>query len=513
MQCIPTRPFFRPGEPIRLGVTLDQPLYGTVEATVYHLAEPLGTWQAAIRGTTAMLEGSVTAEAKRGYAVRVQAGTEWCLLAFDVLDRWTQAPRYGFLFDFRPERELADIRATLDRLLRLHINGLQFYDWQYRHDTLLPPEELYRDPLGRALSLRTVRTLIKEAHARGMAAMPYTAIYAASPEFTAAHPGWQLCDASGETIDFANGFLKIVNPAGPWRAHFIDQCRHVLDILPFDGVHIDQYGEPTTGFDASGVPIDLPAAFADTIAALRSRIGSDKAIVFNLVHNWPLEAIVASSVDFLYSELWPPAANIARLWETIRDNRRLSGRPAVLAVYIPSEWEANVAAGYSTILASGGTHIAHGEGDRYLSDPYFPKAGIASPQLAAKLQRMADFAVAYGEALTFAEDASERWLHHIMVNGSPPSPGSIIVHAGGNRLYVNLLQPGSIWNTPMAPRPAHTGLRLTLPSVPANRLRHAWCASPESLLAQPLASTLELPPLVDWLLVGLEYEENPVCPT
>ena len=145
-------------------------------------------------------------QAKRGYRVRVETenGTQWT--AFDVLERWADAPRYGYLFDFTPTRASFD----LDPLLALHVNGLQFYDWLYRHDTLLPPAEVYLDPLGRPQSLATVRRLIEEAHVRGMVAMPYTAIYAASPQFAAAHPGWGLYDDNGVLYDFADGFLKII---------------------------------------------------------------------------------------------------------------------------------------------------------------------------------------------------------------------------------------------------------------------------------------------------------------
>jgi dextranase len=100
--------------------------------------------------------------------------------AFDVLSNWTDFPRYGFLTDFSPSRP--DPQSVFHQLTHFHINGLQFYDWQYRHDQLLAPTEEYLDPLGRAMSLACVRKLVDVAHQHGMAAMPYLAIYAASAD-------------------------------------------------------------------------------------------------------------------------------------------------------------------------------------------------------------------------------------------------------------------------------------------------------------------------------------------
>lgn len=42
--------------------------------------------------------------------------------------------RYGFAVDFRPDR--ADLAEFSDNLRRLHLTGVQFYDWAYRHADL-----------------------------------------------------------------------------------------------------------------------------------------------------------------------------------------------------------------------------------------------------------------------------------------------------------------------------------------------------------------------------------------
>jgi dextranase len=318
-----------------------------------------------------------------------------------------------------------------------------------------------------------------------------------------------LFDEKRQPIDFADGFLKIMNPCSPWQTHFVQECRRVLDALPFDGIHVDQYGEPKTGFDASGAVVDIPSGFAETLATLREAIGPDKVLLFNLVHNWPDKSIADSPLDFWYSELWPPETDFRRLWQTISNNRELNQRPAVIAVYISPEWENTVVAAQSTILAAGGTQIAHGDHGQYLSDPYFPKASNPSPGLAHRLQQLADFAVAYENALSFAEDVTTQWVHYIRLNDQPVEAGQVIVRHTGKILFVNLLNNAGQWNTELPLPKAVSGLRLTLPR---DGLRHSWYSSPASPLPH-VFDGCNLPPLSDWLLIGFEFEESIPCPT
>lgn len=502
MRVSPTQAFFKPGELIRLRVEFSQASPKSVHATIFHLGKTVAVWESHASEQVVILEGTVPSEAGQGYLVQVQSGQEFALTAFDVLTNWTQAPRYGFLYDFSSGRSAESIAATLDHLLALHINGLQFYDWQYRHDTLVPPQDDFIDPLGRALSLSTVRQLIEASHQRGMAALPYTAIYAASPPFAAAHADWQLYDASGQPVDFADGFLKLMNLSSEWQAHFVQECRMVLDGLPFDGIHVDQYGEPRSGFDAQGKPVDIPAGFVATLRSLRNIIPHGKQLLFNLVRNWPTQDIAPSPLDFWYSELWPPMTELSQLWQTIGDNRRLNPRPAVLAVYIPPEWEETIIAAQSTILAAGGSHIAHGDHGRYLSDPYFPKAGLPSPALAARLQQLADFAVAYEELLVFAADVTDQWINRITINGVHWAAGRLIVRENGNRLLINLLPASGQWNESLAPVQPQLEMQLI---VEADHIQRVWWASPE----HPLLSIMEdwqLPSFQHWLLICLEFK-------
>lgn len=457
----PAKAFFRPGEAAVFTVP------GDFRATIWHLGECV----AAIEGRD-VLKWTPPSVPRRGYRLHAQtaSGNHWT--AFDVLDQWTDAPRYGYLFDFRPDRADYD----LDPLLALHVNGIQFYDWLYRHDTLLPPADEFSDPLGRPQSLATVRRLIDEAHERGLAAMPYTAIYAASPPFAVAHPGWCLYDASGEVYDFANGFLKIMNPASGWSAHLAEQCAAVLAALPFDGIHLDQYGEPQSGFDSTGQPVNLPSALRGAIEQVRTATPADKTVLFNLVHNWPLESVASAPLDFLYCELWPPMTTLGDLARVANQNRAASGgRIPVVAVYVDPAYETTVAMVQAVLLASGASHLAHGEDGLYLSDPYFPKAQRPSAALAAHLQRLADFGVAYEELLGFSEEAS--------VEVQTSAPLWAIARQAGRRLALHLLnaKPDEGWNTDLPEREPISDVRLSLTvDGPVARI---WCDSPDEVAA------------------------------
>ena len=98
--------------------------------------------------------------------------------------------RYGFLCDFQEED--SDAVSTL---AEYHITHVQFYDWSWRHDSLVAPQEAYQDMMGKHNSLTAIRKRIAGCHQRGMMAMAYGAVYAASRSFREAHPSWGLYGA------------------------------------------------------------------------------------------------------------------------------------------------------------------------------------------------------------------------------------------------------------------------------------------------------------------------------
>lgn len=409
IDVVPDKGGYRPGDPIRLRATVSENGEFTVECRVSHLASDVGTIIAPIAVTheecSVELEWMPPTIAPRGY------GADVCLVddrgnvvgrsstAFDVLPDWTAYPRYGFLCDFAPHR--GDIGSTLDELVRFHINGLQFYDWQYRHDDPVAPHIDFDDPLGRRLSLVTTRALADEAHKRGIATMAYIAVYAASVEFWRANPNWALYDRSGEPLKFGEDFLGLMDPTpdSPWADHLQRRCDEILDELPFDGIHIDQYGDPRTAFNVGGDPVNLPAAFAGFVTAFKERHPACPT-TFNAVKNWPIEELFAAPMDFVYIELWPDTPTYHEIGEIVAAAHAGSGGKAVVvALYLPEDRPANIRLADALIIANGGSRIELGEQGRLLADPYFPLHEPLSSGLRDVLMRYSDFRVRYGDLL------------------------------------------------------------------------------------------------------------------
>ncbi|RPI32896.1 MAG: hypothetical protein EHM70_07675, partial [Chloroflexota bacterium] len=253
--------FYHPGEMVHLQVHILTGLAGEkqawLSARITHLDANIDTLkqQVTLSGgdQTVELSFSPPETAPRGYGIDVAIETAdgarlaGASTAFDVLDRWTQSPRYGFVSDFQPGR--LDSTETMEILTRYHVNALQFYDWMYRHEQFLTHEEPYIDLMGRELSRQTVDALIDAAHQRGIAAMPYTAIYGSSLAFYEEHPDWALYNKRGEVSRLGENFMAIMDPrpGSAWANHLLAQFDEVLDNTAFDGIHLDQYGDPKEG--------------------------------------------------------------------------------------------------------------------------------------------------------------------------------------------------------------------------------------------------------------------------
>lgn len=418
----PSQGSFSPGETITFFIEMESAASETagIQVFVQHLTDlPI-----CIEKTFQIVSGQQTVQmhwvpplTPAGYSARLEVNTTkesfYAATAFDVLSNWTAFPRYGFLTDFSASR--SDPDTVLQKLTRFHINGLQFYDWQYRHDQLLAPAESYIDPLGREMSLASIRRLVDAAHKYGMACMPYLAVYAASADFWRLHPDWALYNEEGKPIPFGEDFLGLMDPSvdSPWSRHLLDEGAHTLKKIPFDGLHIDQYGEPKRAWDSANDPVDIPRAFVDFIQSASDQ-HPDKTILFNAVGNWPVEVLAKSTVDFMYIEIWPPDVEYLHLARIVLDAIKLShGKPVVIAHYLPASRPVNNLLADAVILACGGTRIELGEDARLLSDPYFPKHEELSPDLFAALRQLSDFAVRNGEWLgsyTLSSEEKEMWV-------------------------------------------------------------------------------------------------------
>lgn len=450
--------------------------------------------------------------------------------AFDVLENWTQNPRYGFLTDFYPDRQ--DAAATLALLNHYHINGLQFYDWMYRHEQFLTTEDPYLDLWSpKPKSIKTVDGLIDAAHQYGMAAMPYTAIYGSSRDYALLHPEMVLYTRDGKMYEFGGDKMMIMDPrpGTPWTKHLMAEFKDILDQTDFNGIHIDQYGDPKFGFDQNGNRYELAPAIVDFVngtKALTNQYTADDAVVFNLVNNWPVEDIATSDEDFVYIEVWEPNTWFANLHQIIVRAQALSGgKPVVLACYIDPTFEQTAIINEAVIFASGGGHIEMGENDGMLAEAYFPNYKVISPALSTTLQNYYDFSVRYQNVTgPGTVDATKEYQGKVKITGVSTSTSQMkdtvwpLVRKSKGSTAINLVNFLGIsqieWNKEVPNKPtAMRDFQMTV-EVGQKRVADVWFASPDmpavhQQLEYSFKSgllTVEVPALDYWSMIVIDWK-------
>ena len=377
----------------------------------------------------------------RGYALEVEALDEQqnvltsAFTAVDVSSSWTKFPRYGYVWDFTPS---ADAESKADEMARYHLNGVQFYDWQYRHHRPLADDlSGWRDWSDRWISGDTVRAYLRAAHDRGMACMAYNMIYAANETYLTDGSGvqadWRLVRANGAdfTCDMDAklgpvGVLQYFNLLNPdWQSYIFAQENRVFEAFDFDGWHGDTIGENgpmrtadggPLGYDADGKPIYLVKdGYTAFLNAAKAAIG-DKYLAFNPVGAQGIENVNVSAVDVLYTEFWPWDRNAnGRLYDDYYTLHRAilgaceqsGGKSLIVAAYVNYR---NPKATFNpaavrmldcVVFASGGSRIELGNGGNMLSDEYFPADGKKRMDdgLRSAVGRLYDFLVAYENLL------------------------------------------------------------------------------------------------------------------
>ena len=535
LSLTPDRAMYKPGEQVTLTLSYQaterpRPLFAKV--SISHLRQEVHTEKFPLdpsgNGSNQVTWTPPTDPTGYGATIEITDETSdrvWARVetAFDVHEIWTERPRYGFLSDFAP----ADGQDT-DRVKNLasyHINALQFYDWMYRHDNHLPPTDVFVDPLGRTLSMHTVRQRIEEAHSVGMAAMPYTTIYGASKAYGNPHPEQGLYKSNGSTWDFGENFLTTMNPASEgWREHIYSEYQKVLEAEPFDGLHIDQYGDPKVAYDSQGKEINLAPVVPDFLKGAQkvaSQFPGRDTVVFNLVNDWPNDTVSPTDLSFTYVEVWPPHDDYASLRDIVYHNQELSGgKPVVLAAYLTAKADAATKLLNSVIAAAGASHLELGEDEQLLGDPYFPRYENPSQELKGWLKRNYDFTVRYQDVLYGG--SPNKTLDDLAVTSHPFSvgdyPSKKIWGLGrnlpGKQVFhlINLLSsPAPVWKfkqpDPQKTRNVQVKVTRTLP------VGQVWIATPDhaDLTPQLLpfkqqgnTVTFTVPDLKVWTMIVLE---------
>lgn len=469
-------------------------------------------------------------------------------IGVDVSSNWSKFPRYGFLSSY-PYMSQESIDSIISVLNRYHINGLQFYDWQYKHNeplagTVQNPDSVWKDIGNRNTYLSTVEGYIESAHLHGMKAMNYNLLYGAYSD--AYQDGvditWSLfTDPNHQSRSYFSlppptwaSNLYIMDPGNTdWQNYIYAQERKAFLAIPFDGWHVDQLGDLGPEYNYDGQPVDLPGTFTSFLADAKAQLNVD--LVMNAVGQYGQQQIAQAPVDFLYTEVWPPDTTYADLVNIINQNKVYSGGrlATVLAAYMD---DVSNGSGFfntpgvlmtdATIFAAGGDHLELGE--HMLNGSYFPSSSL---QMSATLQddlvHYYDFLVGYENLLRDGESQAALPLSaSVGATSIPvaslPQLGGIwsLISAKKHMMVVNLINfhkaisvkwrdTGGIQTAP------DTLSALNLSFSSSSQVTKVWCASPDFEDGSPVPVpftqaganvSFTVPNLLYWDMIVVQYD-------
>jgi len=478
-------------------------------------------------------------------AAAVDRGT----IAVDVSSDWARFPRYGFLSKFPVMSEEA-MDAAVKKLNRYHINGLQFYDWHYKHHMPLKgtpelPAAQWNDIANRTIYFSTVNGYIHAAHRYGMRAMAYNLLYGAYSD--AGTDGVQLNEwglyrdqqhATRYFYDLPAGWasdLYFMDPSNElWRNYLYAQEKKVFQALPFDGWHVDQVGDPGPTYTYAGQRVRDADAFESFLAGAKSAL--NVRLVMNAVNQYGQEGIARAPVDFLYTEVWDPTTSYGGLKTVTEYYGAYQGGASnmVIAGYM-NYGLADKKTFFNTpgvlltdavIFASGGAHLELGE--HMLVHEYFPNSNVTMrPELERQLVSYYDFSVAYQNLLRDSVRSASASL--VGPDGMPLSKtdqkGTVWYFArtkGSTQIVhlINLLDAAhTLWRDNLGTQTEpqiRSGVKLAFPAD--RRVMRLWMATPDSAggAAFDIPFTqadgrveFTLPFLKYWDMIVIEYAAEP----
>lgn len=360
----------------------------------------------------------------RGYLVGItiqqsQQILDRTTIAVDVSSDWKMFPRYGFVSAYSIMSD-EEIHKVIARLNRLHINGVQFYDWHNSHHKPLKIDSTgvavkWNDIASRINYRETIEKYLATAHEFGMTCMAYNLICGAwtSGFQEGVSPEWGLYKDAAHQNPFALRLpagwasdIYFMSPANSaWREYILSSTAAVFEALDFDGWHVDQIGDLGVLYTFDGQPLELKTTYRPFLQAAEDRL--KKKIVMNAVGNYAQAEISQAPVEFLYTEIWNPDSTFNDLVRVMDYNYQVSGRHnTILAAYMNYNRSSRpgifntpgVLLTDAVIFANGGAHLEMG--DHMLCHEYFPNANLAiDPGLDSALTRYYDFSVAYENLL------------------------------------------------------------------------------------------------------------------
>jgi dextranase len=529
--------------------TIDKALPATAKVRYRHLSEVIS--EAPLAGTS--WQWQAPDQDFTGYLVDVYDvvnGKEiiYGSIGVDVSSDWSHFPRYGFLSSY-PKMTTDAINYVINNLNRYHINGLQFYDWEYEHQQPLAgtpdhPDSVWQDIAKRDTYLSTVKGYIAAAHACNMKAMSYNLAYGVLSNATAdgVQDSWYLYTDKNHVnkkvfkldLSMFKSYIWLVDPSNTaWQQYIAQKTDDMYKVFDFDGYHIDQLGDQGVLYDYNGQQVSLPTGFESFIKAMKAD-DPGKSLVMNAVNQYGQQQIAASPVDFLYTEVWAPNDGYKDLSTIIENNDAYSNdtKKTVLTAYM--DYNIADAPGYfntpgvlmtdAVIFAFGGDHLELGE--HMLGKEYFPNNNLQMRgDLRDALVHYYDFMVAYENLLRDGGSLNSPSVActdgKVTVSAWPPQLGSVAVTGRnlGNTQVIHLLNYAGASNlawrdangTQTAPQ-ASSNVKLSFQT--SKTVKKVWVASPDYLDGTPqmldftqtgAGITFTLPSLQYWDMVVVEY--------
>ena len=343
--------------------------------------------------------------------------------AIDVSSDWSKFPRYGYLANF-PEMDKIKAKEIIDNLSKFHLNGLQFYDWQYKHDdplagTVDKPDKTWPDIANRITSGETIKNYINLLHDKNMMAANYNLMFGAYEDYATrgVKKEWGLYkDTEHLEPDFfslpsswAINNVDLMNPANKdWQKYIFEKENEVMKVYNFDVFHVDTLGSRGTLYDYNGNDVKLDDTYTDFLNNAKKAL--NKKIIINTVQEFgKIPVAKGADVDFLYTEIWPPSyAPYSAIKRTIDNDLEYAEgkRASVLAGYLnygegagDKFNENSVRLADASIFAAGGDHIEIGD-TGMLAKEYFPNDNVKMTlSLVSSMRKYYDFLVGYENIL------------------------------------------------------------------------------------------------------------------
>ena len=342
---------------------------GTVHFSVSHLGVEVASGDATVENGKATWPYTTPGDNNQGYLVTATGadGTH-AETALDVSSSWTRFPRMGYLSHFKPTAPAGtDGNTTYESFLfqqpqdyinklsqDYHINALQYYDWQYRHEQPVATGDLENQwPLWYAntyASKKTISDYIQDAKNANMGSLAYSMAYAANDNYDTnkIKDEWRLREDNGsywvrdlgeqwwvptpKGVDKpkSHQFMMNVNNED-WRTYITGQYKTQKTEFKFDGTHIDTLGQ-TSKKDASGNPVDLTDGLAALVDDTYKNVGGQVGI--NLPDGAGSEKINKASAAYMYTELWDHNETNAQVASYLQNARKDAGNKAqIVAAY------------------------------------------------------------------------------------------------------------------------------------------------------------------------------------